>query len=273
MPELPEVRTVSTQLDKLVKNTTIISVDVFLPKLLKNCNIEQFKNYLTNEKILSIENLGKYIIFKLSNNKNLISHLRMTGKYFNDKIKTKNQRKHDHVIFHLDIHTDLTYNDYRQFGAFYIKNTNELFTTSPLDKLGKEPWDINPKELFDSVKNKNTNVKTLLLNQSYILGIGNIYANEILFEAKINPETKCKDIDFDNWLNILEISKIILSEAIKFGGSTINSYSSVNGVVGNYQNFLKVHMKSGQNCPRCNCLITKKIINQRMTYYCPNCQK
>ncbi|WP_027334821.1 DNA-formamidopyrimidine glycosylase [Mycoplasmopsis felifaucium] len=273
MPELPEVRTVTTQLVKLVKNTTVTNVEVFLPKLLKNCNIEQFKNYLVNEKILSVYNIGKYIIFKLSNDKNLISHLRMTGKYFNDKIEGKIRRNHDYVIFKLNNHTDLIYNDYRQFGAFYIKNTNELFITNPLNKLGKEPWDINTKELYDSVKNKNTNVKTLLLDQNYILGIGNIYANEILFEAKINPEAKCKDINYGDWLNIIEISKDILSNAIKHGGSTINSYSSVNGIVGNYQNFLKVHMKSGKKCIKCDNIISKKLINQRMTYYCPNCQK
>ncbi|MGV2393467.1 UNVERIFIED_CONTAM: hypothetical protein O8I53_11245 [Campylobacter lari] len=199
MPELPEVRTVTYQLNRRVTNTRIINIEVLHEKMLANATKDEFKNFLIGEKIIKIANLGKHIIFKLSNQKYLISHLRMTGKYFSSK--TNRNCEHDYVIFDLiDEHNNLMnlyYNDYRKFGTFHIKTKELLLTTPPLNKLGKEPKEINYLDLAKETKNKKQNIKTFLLDQRYILGLGNIYANEVLFKSKINPHSLVKNIPLD----------------------------------------------------------------------------
>lgn len=272
MPELPEVRTVVADLKKQILNKTILDVDVFLPKLIKNASKDEFVSYLKNETIIDINALGKYIIIKLTHNKNLISHLRMTGKYFvyhNEPVRMK----HDYVQFDLSDHITLFYNDSRQFGAFYLKDEKDLKSTALLNKLGKEPWDLDAEALYYAVRKKTVPIKTFLLDQSYILGIGNIYANEILFDVNLEPETKVNLIPLEKWEEILESTKRIFNKAIELRGSTINSYASVNGVKGGFQNLLKVHLRKNKECLKCKNKIESKMLNQRMTYYCPNCQK
>lgn len=272
MPELPEVKTVVKALKSNILNSTITNVIVKLDKLIKNATPNEFKNYLLNEKILDVYNVGKNIIYKLSNNKNLVSHLRMTGKYFTDSSINKT-RKHDYIIFELDNQMFLFYNDSRQFGTFHIKNDNDLFSSKPLDKLGKEVDKIDPKNLYESVRNKSIPIKSFLLDQSYILGIGNIYANEILFLSKISPWTKTNKIPYEKFKEILSNTKIILDKATELGGSTIVDFSGLNGAEGQFQNHLQVHMRTNMPCNKCNALIQQEFIAQRMTYYCPICQK
>ncbi|WP_029513824.1 DNA-formamidopyrimidine glycosylase [Mycoplasmopsis primatum] len=272
MPELPEVRTVVKALKSKILNTTFTNVVVLLDKLIKNASMQEFCNYLIGEKILDIYNVGKNIVFKLTNNKNLISHLRMSGKYFTQENIGVN-RQHDHIIFTLDNQIKLFYNDTRQFGTFHIKNNNDLFTTAPLNKLGKNLEDINIDELHQSIRKKSIPVKSFLLDQSYILGIGNIYANEILFASKISPWTKVNRIPLLKWKEIINNAKQILDKSTELGGSTINDYSSLNAVEGQFQNFLKVHLKTNKPCVVCGKEIEQTVLAQRMTYYCPNCQK
>ncbi|MBZ4195476.1 DNA-formamidopyrimidine glycosylase [Mycoplasma sp. U97] len=272
MPELPEVKTVINCLKPKVINKTIISVDVKLDKLLKNCTSIEFKNYLAGERILDIYNVGKNIIFKLTNEKNFISHLRMSGKYFTDK-KIGINRQHDHIFFKLNDGICLFYNDTRQFGSFHIKNSNDLLTTEPLNKLGKHVEDINVSEVYQKMINKNIPIKNFLLDQSYILGIGNIYANEILFASKLNPWTKCKNIPFDKFLEIIKNTKDIFHKATILGGSSISDFVSSDNNEGQYQNYLNVHMRNKKSCHLCDYKIDAQVLSQRMTYYCPNCQK
>ncbi|EIN15117.1 Foramidopyrimidine DNA glycosylase [Mycoplasmopsis agalactiae 14628] len=272
MPELPEVKTVVKALKSNVLNSTITNVIVKLDKLIKNATPSEFKNYLLNEKILDVHNVGKNIIYKLTNNKNLISHLRMTGKYFTGS-NINNTRKHDYIIFELNNQIFLFYNDSRQFGTFHIKDDNELFSTKPLNKLGIEVDSIDPKNLYDLVRNKSIPIKSFLLDQSYILGIGNIYANEILFLSKISPWTKTNKIPYEKFVEILSNTKIILDKATELGGSTIVDFSGLNGAEGQFQNYLQVHMRTNLPCNKCSALIQQEFIAQRMTYYCPVCQK
>ena len=150
----------------------------------------------------------------------------------------------------------------------------EVYNVLPLLELGKEPWDkdLNINYLKEKYKNKKLPIKTVLLDQGIITGIGNIYADEILFESKINPLKKAKDLNDLELQNIIDYTKKILEEAIKMGGTTIKSYESARGVHGRFQQNLKVHNHENDNCPICGSKIVKIKVNGRGTYYCPKCQ-
>lgn len=199
----------------------------------------------------------------------LLSHLRMEGKYFIDGDITK----HDHVIFYLNDGI-LKYNDTRKFGRMYLLKKDEVYKSKPLCELGLEPWDetLNYKYLKNKYKNKKLPIKTLLLDQSIITGIGNIYADEILFKSQINPLKKGSDLQEEDLNKIIFYMKEILEEAIKMGGTTIKSYESARGVHGKFQNHLLVHNHEGDKCPKCDNIIVKVKVNGRSTYYCTNCQ-
>lgn len=271
MPELPEVETVKNGLKKKVLNKKIIKCKVLYNGIIAYPNPNEFELNIANQTINDIKRRGKFLIFELDNYL-LVSHLRMEGKYF---IKTKKDsiNKHDHVIFYLDTNEELRYNDTRKFGKMHLVKKDELDLT-PIKKLGLEPWDelLTPKYLKEKL-NKNKAIKTLLLDQSIITGIGNIYADEILFLSKINPETKGINLTNKNLSDIIENTKKVLEKAIQSGGTTIHSYTSVDGITGRFQQELLVHNKQSSPCPNCKTEILKIVVNGRGTYYCPKCQK
>lgn len=271
MPELPEVETVKNGLLKKVKGKKITACKVLWDGIIAYPSKLEFINNITNETINDITRRGKFLIFELDNYY-LTSHLRMEGKYF---IKSKEEplSKHDHVIFTLDDKEELRYNDTRKFGKMHLTKKNEL-DKSPISKLGKEPWD---KDLtIDYLKkklNKKKAIKTLLLDQSIIAGIGNIYADEILFLSRINPEEYGCNLTNKNLSDIINNTRNILSKAIEMGGTTIHTYTAVDGITGRFQQSLLVHGKKGESCPNCKTKIEKIVVNTRGTYYCPKCQK
>lgn len=268
MPELPEVETVKNTLKKRVVGKTIISVDV-LYNMIEEPSLDEFKKLVQNQKIIDIKRRGKWLMFEL-NDYYLLSHLRMEGKYFIDGDITK----HDHVIFKLDDGI-LKYNDTRKFGRMYLLGKDNVYETKPLKDLGLEPWDkrLDYSYLKSKYKNKKLPIKTLLLDQSIITGIGNIYADEILFKSNINPLKKGNILNKDELEKIIIYTKETLDAAIKMGGTTIKSYESERGVHGKFQNSLLVHNHKNDPCPRCNNIITKIKVNGRGTYYCSNCQR
>ena len=270
MPELPEVKTVIRKLKKVIVNEMIQSVDVYKEKMIKNTSVDIFKSHLVGETILDIENKGKFIIFKLSNNKNLVSHLRMEGKYRLSKLPEKS--KHDHVVFKLT-NNYLFYNDSRQFGTFHIFHDEELFNEKPLNKIANEPANIDVKELYEKIKNKSIAIKTTLLDQSLMAGLGNIYVNEVLYRAKINPNRKTKDVSLKELQLLINISDKVLTKATQLGGTSIHSFKSLNDEEGEYQHELKVHLKEGELCEVCFNPILKTKVNGRGTYWCSTCQK
>lgn len=263
MPELPEVRTVVKFLNTL-KNNRIRKIESYLPKMFS----DELVKKVTNQKINEVDSLGKYIIFHLDNY-NLISHLRMEGKYFYKDYYEKT--KHDHVIFTLD-KGYLYYNDVRKFGTFDLRDKEKTFTTPPLSKLGKEPFTIITDELLSKLKKSNRAIKTLLLDQSIITGIGNIYADEILFLSKINPKTKGAIITKSQAESLIKNSIKVLNEAIRQGGTTIHTFATNDGQ-GWFQLKLNVHTKAGKPCKVCGTIIKKEKINGRMSYYCETCQR
>ena len=270
MPELPEVETVRKGLIKQVKGKKIINCKVLWNGIIEYPTPKEFIKNITNQTINDITRKGKVLMFILDDYY-LLSHLRMEGKYF---IKPKEEplNKHDHVIFELDTNEELRYNDTRKFGKMHLVKKDELYK-SPISKLGLEPWDkeLTISYLKDKLNTKKP-IKSLLLDQSIITGIGNIYADEILFSSRIHPETEGNKLTNKNLQDIIDNTRTILSKAIELGGTTIHTYTSVNGITGLFQHELLVHGKKDMPCPICKTKIIKTTVGTRGTYYCPHCQ-
>ena len=270
MPELPEVRTVCKKLRKEILNSQIVEVNIFLPKLLKNITEQTFIKNIINSKIIGVDNYGKFILIQLDNEKTIVSHLRMEGKYRVEN-KSTNKIKHDHLIFKLSDNKKLIYNDTRAFGTFNLKSNNDLFNTAPLNKLAKEPQDTDLEWLHGKLSKKIIPIKSSLLDQELLVGLGNIYVNEVLWSENIDPRTQSKLITSKQLKGILNKSAEIMDHSTELGGSTIDSYKSLNNETGSYQDLLNVHGKENNPCPRCNDQIKKIFVGGRGTYYCSKC--
>lgn len=273
MPELPEVETVKENLKKRLINTKINDVKVLYNNIIAYPDTNTFEKTLKNKKVKDITRRGKFIIFDLEDYY-LLSHLRMEGKYF---FKNKNDQinKHEHVIFNLDNNQELRYIDTRKFGKMFLIQKENIDTIGPLKELGLEPFDkkLTPNYLKEKIKNKIIPIKTALLDQSIIAGIGNIYADEILFLSHVNPLKKSNTLKEKELNNIIKSTKEVLNKAIAKGGTTIHTYTSVDGIKGTYQDSLFVHNKEKELCKVCQTQIKKIKVGGRGTYYCPHCQK
>lgn len=273
MPELPEVETVKNTLKQLILNKTIRDIDVFYEKMIRNTDVSNFQETLIGKKLTNIYRYGKHLVFEYEDIL-LISHLRMEGKYFIKQLDEP-KSKHEHVIFYFTDGTSLRYHDTRKFGTFDITTKDQLFVSSPVSKIGPEPFDeqLTPKYLQKKFEKKSVAIKTALLDQTIISGLGNIYVDEVLFLSKIHPETIAHTIQKQKLKEIIKNSAFVLRKAINLGGTTIRSYTSSLGVTGRFQNELFVHTKQGLPCSVCETEIDKIKVNGRGTYYCKKCQK
>lgn len=273
MPELPEVETVKETLKKRILHKTIKKVNVLYPSIVEVPSVEEFISTLKNQEIIDMRRRGKWLMFVFPEY-TLLSHLRMEGKFF---LKTPEEEinKHEHVIFEFTDGTELRYQDTRKFGRMYLLKNEEIEHRRPLSDLGLEPWDSHliVSYLKEKYKSKRLPIKTVLLDQTIITGIGNIYADEILFLSKIHPLKLCSKLTKKECECIIENTKIILEQAIKKGGTTIRSYESSQGVHGRFQQSLLVHNHENEPCSICGSEIVKIKVGGRGTYYCPKCQK
>lgn len=272
MPELPEVETVRKSLLRLVRGKEIRDIDVFYEKMIRH-DVKEFVSILLGKKINNISRYGKYLMFEIGEYI-LISHLRMEGKYFIRDLE-EDRNKHEHVIFYFTDDTTMRYHDTRKFGTFDLIHKNNLNDFYPIQKLGPEPFGqgMNQKYLYNILKNKTIAIKTALLDQTIVAGLGNIYVNEVLFLSGIHPTTPCNQITRKQTQELIDNSIKVLNKAIELGGTTIRSYTSSLGVTGRFQNDLTVHDREGEECKVCQSLIVKEKVNGRGTYYCPKCQK
>lgn len=273
MPELPEVETVKEILKKRIINKKILDIKIRYPKMIETPHHQDFKKKIINQTFLDVKRRGKWLLFEL-NDYYLLSHLRMEGKY-NLTTKNKPLDKHEHVIFKLDNNQELRYKDFRKFGKMLLLKKEEIFKRGPLPNLGLEPSDVKltVPYLKEKFKNKSIPIKSVLLDQTIIAGIGNIYANEILFLSQINPLKPSKKVTNQELQALIDNTKIVLDKAVKAGGTTIKTYTSSEGIRGNFQQELLVHGKDKKLCPNCQTSILKIKVGGRGTYYCPNCQK
>ena len=272
MPEIAEVETVRNTLKKQILHKRIKKVKILYPKMIES-DVESFKINLINNEFTDIKRVGKWLIFEL-NDFYLLSHLRMEGKFF---LKNSNEEivKHEHIVITFDDDSDLRYHDTRKFGRMNFIKKEELQNTIAITKQGFEPGDkkLTSEYLLEKFKNKNLAIKTLLLDQTIISGLGNIYANEVLFAARINPIKSGKEINKEEADKIIISSDKIIKRAIELGGTTIKSYTSSLGVTGRFQQELMVHKRENEECKICHNLIKNIKVNGRSTYYCENCQK
>lgn len=273
MPELPEVETVRRGLEKELVNRKIVDVLIYYPNIIAKPTVEEFKKQIKNQTIHKMSRYGKWLIFELDHDV-LLSHLRMEGKYFFRSEKDPVQ-KHEHVVFCLDDERQLRYHDTRKFGRMYLLPKDTVYQVPPLSNLGLEPWDelLTVSYLKEKWRHKKIPIKMSLLDQSVIVGIGNIYANEILFLSHVSPLRASNRVTKKELECLIENTRKVLKEAILLGGSTIRSYHPSEGVDGMFQQKLYVHGKEGQPCPVCGKSIKKRFINGRSSYYCTNCQK
>jgi len=271
MPELPEVETVKRTLERYLLGRKIENVHVYYSRILANITVEELKKKLINQTIIAMNRRGKWLIFEMDDY-DLVSHLRMEGKYF-FKNSDDEITRHEHVIFTLDNGKELRYQDTRKFGRMYLFKKDTLYQELPLSEIGKEPWDstLTEKYLKEKLKDKKIPIKTSLLDQTIIAGIGNIYADEILFLSGIHPLKSSSKLTKKNREDIILSTRKILGDAIEMGGTTIRSYESEKGVHGRFQQNLLIHTLT--NCSRCNTLVEKIFVGGRGTYFCKNCQK
>lgn len=268
MPELPEVETVLRTLETKIKDRKIVDISVLYKPIIVN-DIDYFKKCLIGQSFREFKRRGKYLLFEMDDI-TLVSHLRMEGKYY---ILTPNEPidKHTHVIFTLDDGSELRYRDVRKFGRMELISKADNYDI--FKELGPEPFDkkFNIAYVNKYLSNKNKPIKEVLLDQSFVAGIGNIYADEILFSIGVSPFRKANELSEEEKKNLIKETRAILKAAIKKGGTTIRSYTSSLGVTGMFQLSLKCHTL--KKCPLCGSSIIKTRIGGRGTYYCPNCQK
>lgn len=271
MPELPEVETVRNTLKPLVIGKKIMNVKIYHENIIAYPKASEFIELVKNQTINDIGRIGKFLIFILDDYF-LLSHLRMEGKYF---IKTNELKtKHEHVIFSFDTGEELRYHDTRKFGKMDLIKKEDYNSYKKITDLGYEPWEeeMTVEYLYGKLKNKSIPIKTALLDQKIILGLGNIYVNEVLFLAGISPFMPSKEITSNQVAEVIEISKKVLDKAIELGGTTIHSFSSGDGITGRFQNELTIHGKKDEQCINCGTIIKKDYVNGRGTYYCSRCQ-
>jgi len=287
MPELPEVEIVRQSLHKKISKKKVKKV------IIRNRNLRfkiplNFASFLENKKISKIERFSKYLIFCLSSGEYCLLHLGMSGTVHLIKDNKKNTitntsfynspklpKKHNHVEIVFK-NFKVIYNDPRRFGFFQIiKNSNIL--KKRFKHLGPEPFNSKFNENYVSLffKRKEKNIKNFLLDQTFVSGIGNIYASEILFLSKINPIKKARLLKIKDCKNIVNNSRKVLYDAIKKGGSSIRDFKNILGSEGSFQRNFKVYLREGFNCKRVKCsgIILKKVISNRSTFFCNTCQK
>lgn len=272
MPEIAEVRVVRDTLKKKILKKKIKNIRVLYPNIIVG-NVDVFVKTLKGCSFEDIQSRGKWLIFNLGEY-SILSHLRMEGKYFYVPKETE-LRKHSHIIFELDDGMELRYDDVRKFGRMELVKTSEIEKNPSIDKLGLEPDDerLSAKYLLEKFKGKNFIAKQGLLDQTIINGLGNIYANEVLFAARISPTRPVSEISSKEAGDIVKYSREITDKAYEMGGSTIRSYTSSLGVTGHYQDLLMVHGREGEPCKVCGEPIKRKKIEGRSAFYCDKCQK
>jgi formamidopyrimidine-DNA glycosylase len=276
MPELPEVELVAKSLDKLVKGRQIVSSQLVRAKLSPDNSPSDFAEKLKNSTINFVHRRGKHVLIDLDNDKTLLVHLRMTGRFLLLPIDRENP-KHSHAIFYLEDETRLIFQDQRHFGLMKIIETKELSNAKELKDLAPEPFsdEFSSAYLQKVLSKSNRNLKEFLLDQTKVCGLGNIYVSEALFRSKINPQISANSLSKPSIKRLHTEIKEVLAESIS-NGSTLNvDPENIDGSYygGDYENHWRVYDQENQPCVNCQTLIKRIVQGGRSTYFCPKCQK
>jgi formamidopyrimidine-DNA glycosylase len=290
MPELPEVETIVKDLDKIVRGLRITNIWTDWPKMVKKPSYSEFIKQIKNRKILKARRRAKYILINLSKNKTLIIHQKISGHLLygswavkgkeikslsNGPLKDDPQNRFIRLIFYLNNGKQLGLSDLRRFAKVLLIDTDKVNNLQEIKELGPEPLDkkFTFKKFKEILQNKRGKTKQALMSQNVIAGIGNIYSDEILFEARIHPLKQIQDLKDDDLKRIYNSIKKILRRAIILRGDSMSDYRDVKGRKGRYQEVQKVYQRKGQKCYRCRGTIKRIKTGGRSAHYCPVCQK
>jgi formamidopyrimidine-DNA glycosylase len=287
MPELPEVETVRTGLAQLLPGRNVASVWHDWPKGFPNADAD-VRSFLVGATVLSVRRRAKVLIIDLSSQYSLVIHLKMTGQLVyrgqgerfgaghpNRSLVGELPDKTTRVVFEFEDGGKLFFNDQRKFGWVRLLPTAEVQEMDFFKKVGPEPLaaDFGPEDFSRRLDRRSkSGIKAVLLDQTVIAGVGNIYADESLWAAKIHPETRVQDIFAEKRLELYHALRAVLALSIEKGGSTDRNYVDAEGRRGSYLAFANVFRREGQNCPRCGTLIIKARVAGRGTHICPHCQ-
>ncbi len=275
MPELPEVETVVRDLRRAgLVGREVQDITVRWPRTLDRPSEEEARTRLRGQRIEDVRRRGKFILLDLSSGEVLLIHLRMTGQLDIQPAQQPPDDKHHHVLLHLDGDEQLRFRDTRKFGRVYlVEQEGEI-----VGALGPEPVDpsFTLEHFRERLAARRGVIKPLLLNQSFVAGLGNIYVDEALFRASIHPERTADTLTDAEIVALFEAMRVVLEEGIRNKGTTLGeastNYYSVAGRAGRNKENLLVFRRTGQPCPRCGTTIERIVVGQRSSHFCPRCQ-
>ena len=275
MPELPEVQTVVNGIKSKINKHKILRFKKYTSKLRYPIQ-KNLSSKIESSTVITVFRRAKYIIINLSNNRSLVIHLGMSGRIIIVK-NNKKKFKHTHFSILFDKNLVFQFIDPRRFGYIFVTETASLERHRFFVNLGVEPLirQFNDRYLLNVTKNKKSPIKNIIMNQKYIVGVGNIYASEALFMSGIHPSRLGKDITKLDCEKLVRAIKSVLKKSIKLGGSSINDHTMVSGKMGYFQNKLYVYGKEGSKCAKRSCQspIIRIVIAQRSSFYCSECQR
>jgi formamidopyrimidine-DNA glycosylase len=271
MPELPEVETVAADLRPQLIGSRFAAAHIFWPRTLAAPDPELLGARIIGQQVIAIGRRGKYLLVHLDSEQTLIIHLRMTGQLAvvaDDSPVLSGL--HLRAVFDLADGRHLTFTDARKFGRIWLVDAIEQV----VGKLGPEPldWTFTPEVLAERLRKRRVAIKALLLDQTVVAGVGNIYADEALFMAGIHPLRPASSLTGDEIARLCDAIRAVLQESIDERGTLLRDYRTPYGQDGAYQNRLRVYQQTGQPCPRCGALIERIRVTQRGTHFCPRCQ-
>ena len=274
MPEMPEVEIIRRYLDQQLTGRRIMDLEILLPRQIKWPTPEGYRSMAIGRTIQTVQRRGKYLLMELDNGNELIFHLRMTGRL----VYEPGGCSHDHyarLLFSLDDGSLLVYGDTRTLGAAYALPAGERWRLHGLNEMGPEPLsaDFTTAYLQQAILRRRTPIKTLLLNQQVIGGIGNIYADEALFLAGIHPQRPSASLSNAECQRLWTAVNQVIAAGIEDGGTTFRDYKNGEGKQGHHQEHLQVYNRKGEPCRICGTSIEKITVGGRGTHFCPHCQE
>ncbi len=267
MPELPEVETVRSQLAPRLEGRTLARVEILDPRLTRPHDLFEVTEELEGDRVVAVERRGKYLLLRLESGFGLLVHLRMTGGFHWQPVS------HERAVLELDDGTRLAYRDVRRFGTWLVLEDAEL-DPYLATKNGPEPLGprFTSRWLADQLGRRRAPLKAVLLDQRVVAGLGNIYADEALWRARVNPQRLANELSADEVARVTRAIRAALRTGIERQGSTLRDYAAPDGTSGSMQDEFRVYGREGEPCSRCRSTITKTRVGGRGTWFCPRCQ-